>query len=364
MITNLDENLTRLRNKLKELGLAGNTILIYSSDNGTSGGIKNVPGKKPIGFNAGMRGKKGSPYEGGHREPLFMYWEDGHITGGGMINHLTSYVDLLPTLLDLCHIPAPENAGFDGISLTPLLYDSTAAWPDRCLFTDTQREEFLHKWSNACIMTSQWRMVVIKDKKELYDIRQDPGERNDISRTHPDVIRRLSDAYEKYWKEVSADSAGYNRIIIGSGSHPQEIALNSMDCHMVEGIPAWNQTMVRNGDPETGFWALDIALPGVYTFRLCRYPHESGLAINDAAPPGDAVPGDAPYPAGKVLGIRKASITIEGIHKEKIVAANARQIEFSVNLKKGPAQLETRFIDDHGHQRDAYYVYVKRITNL
>ena len=105
MISNLDENLGRLREALDSLGLSTNTILVFMSDNGTSGGVEfGKDGEIMAGYNAGMRGKKGSPYDGGHRVPFFLYWPDGGIPGGKDVSTITSYIDFVPTILDLCGI--------------------------------------------------------------------------------------------------------------------------------------------------------------------------------------------------------------------------------------------------------------------
>ena len=90
MIANIDENLGRLMRFLEDQQLAEDTILIFSSDNGTGEGDQV--------FNAGMRGAKSSPYEGGHRVPLFFYWPGGGIAKGRDISTLTAHIDLLPTL--------------------------------------------------------------------------------------------------------------------------------------------------------------------------------------------------------------------------------------------------------------------------
>ena len=75
------------------------------------------------GFNAGMRGIKGSQYDGGHRTPCFIRWPAGHLGGGADVARLTAHIDLLPTLIDLCGLPPPQGVQFDGTSLAPLLRD-------------------------------------------------------------------------------------------------------------------------------------------------------------------------------------------------------------------------------------------------
>ena len=129
MIANIDENMGRLLGKLKALGLEENTILIFMTDNGTAAGFQ--AGK---GFNAGMRGTKGSEYDGGHRVPCFLRWPAGGLGGGKDVSRLTAHIDLLPTLIELCGLPQPAGVKFDGASLAPLLRDARGrlAGPGAC----------------------------------------------------------------------------------------------------------------------------------------------------------------------------------------------------------------------------------------
>ena len=83
---------------MSEEGPEQNTILVFTTDNGASSGGQV--------FNAGMKGHKGSEYDGGHRVPFFIYWPAGNLTGGRDVQPITAHVDVMPTLLDLCGIPA------------------------------------------------------------------------------------------------------------------------------------------------------------------------------------------------------------------------------------------------------------------
>ena len=105
MVTNIDENIAKLESKLEKLDIRDNTIFIFMTDNGTSGGVDTDGNRfQTGGYNAGMRGQKGSVYEGGHREPCFIRWPDGGIGGGGDVNRLTAHIDILPTLTELCEL--------------------------------------------------------------------------------------------------------------------------------------------------------------------------------------------------------------------------------------------------------------------
>ena len=113
MIANIDHNVGHLRSFLDREGLAENTIFIFTSDNGTGAGHTV--------FNAGMRGRKQSEYDGGHRVPLFVHWPAGGLVGGRDVEPITAHVDMLPTLIDLVGIPPPNGVQFDGSSIRPLL---------------------------------------------------------------------------------------------------------------------------------------------------------------------------------------------------------------------------------------------------
>jgi len=128
MIANIDDNVAGLVKFLRERNLEKDTLFLFMTDNGTSSGSQV--------FNAGMRGMKGSPYEGGHRVPLFAYWPAGGIEGGRDIDTLAAHVDILPTLIDICGLKRPQGPPMHGKSLRPLLYDKKPNWPERTITTD------------------------------------------------------------------------------------------------------------------------------------------------------------------------------------------------------------------------------------
>ena len=101
MITNIDDNVGKTRKLLKDLGVHDNTIFIFTTDNGTASG-------RQI-FNAGMRGQKGSEYDGGHRVPFFLHWPDGGMDKLKKVNTLCHAVDVAPTLLDLTGGKKPKG---------------------------------------------------------------------------------------------------------------------------------------------------------------------------------------------------------------------------------------------------------------
>jgi arylsulfatase A-like enzyme len=111
-IANIDENMGQLDAMLRSNGLYDDTILLFMTDNGGTAGTAL--------YNAGMRGKKGSLYDGGHRVPCFLRWPAGDFCPPGDYPELTQIQDLLPTLIDLCGL-TDSQADFDGTSLARLL---------------------------------------------------------------------------------------------------------------------------------------------------------------------------------------------------------------------------------------------------
>ena len=164
MITNIDDNFKALREKLDALKLTDNTILVFMTDNGTANGH--------VIYNAGLRDRKASQYEGGHRVPLFIQWPDGKLTGGKDIDTLVAHYDLLPTFVDLLGFDFKPVKPLDGMSLKPLLYGKGRNWPDRILYVDTQRVQNLVKYRNYSVMNNHWRLV---NGKELYNVTKDRG---------------------------------------------------------------------------------------------------------------------------------------------------------------------------------------------
>ena len=104
MIDNIDTNVGELRSFLEKKHLAENTIFIFTTDNGTAHG-RDV-------FNADMRGKKGSEYDGGHRVPFFVYWPAGELNRPKDVKPIAHAVDVLPTLIDLCKLKTDPSLGF------------------------------------------------------------------------------------------------------------------------------------------------------------------------------------------------------------------------------------------------------------
>ena len=331
MIANIDENMARLRKHLKALGIDRDTLLIFMTDNGTAGG----------GFHAGMRGRKGSTFDGGHRVPCFLHWPGGGLAGGRDVNRLTAHLDLLPTLIDLCGLKQPAGVKLDGRSLAPLLTGPAKGWPDRTLVVQFQQStKAPTKW-RAAVMTDRWRLV---GQKTLHDIRADAGQQTDVAGKHPDVVTALHKAYENWWADMAKTFNKVSRIIIGSDQE-NPARLTCFDWHTTT---PWNQGHIRSGAAINSFWAVEIAREGEYEFALRRWPAELDKPIT--APAG-----------GKAVRATKARLKIADVDVTEDIPAGASAVTFRVKLKAGPARLQTWLLDAAGKGRGAYYVHAKRL---
>jgi len=333
MIVNIDENMGKLLNKLDELALAENTILIFMTDNGHSN--YKLPTEGPHYFNAGMRGIKGSVYDGGHRVPFFIRWPGGGITGGRETTQLTAHLDVLPTLIDLCQLENKRSIDFDGRSLVPLLRDSNADWKERTLCVDQGVCGPEMTWRRSYVMTEQYRLI---EGKELYDINSDPAQENNIAEAHTEVVEELRREYEQWWRHVTEGFTREDccRIPLGD-DHANPVKLHCLD--WLDGGGSWNQELIRNRQFRNGHWAVDIVNDGEYEFTCRTYPKEEDTRMN----------------------IVKVRLKISDQEIEKEVYPGSSEIKLRLNLKKGETFLQTWFYENDGHSFGAPYVYVNRL---
>jgi arylsulfatase A-like enzyme len=176
MCENIDWNVGRVVQKVEELGLSENTIIVYFSDNGPNSWR----------WNDGMKGRKGSTDEGGVRSPLFMKWE-GTLEPGKKIEQITSVLDLLPTLTAMCGVEHSSTKKLDGKSLLPLLENDNPVWEDRYI---------INHWRRTSIRNQRFRLDY---EGKLYDMINDPGQREDVSNKFPEMFDQLNEALNA-WK--------------------------------------------------------------------------------------------------------------------------------------------------------------------
>jgi arylsulfatase B len=355
MISNIDDNVGAMRAFLDKEGLTEDTIFIFTTDNGTSTGA-NV-------HNNGMRGRKGSEYDGGHRVPFFIHWPKGGLTQGRNVDMITSYVDIVPTLIDYCNVPAPKGVKFDGVNIRPLIEGNAKNWKDRILVTDSQRVRDPIKWRKSAVMTDQWRLV---NGKELYDINIDPGQKQDIASAHPAVVSRLTRFYDAWWKEIVPTFGKPTAIYLGADAPLANPV--TLTCHdwIANGSTPWNQRHIRNAEKKpsnTGFWAVDVKRKGRYTVELRRWPKEADRGITASLKAGANVPGVTPFRAvpGRSFAAVKAHLKLGGQELTLPVKPGANSVTFKLDLEPGRDQLWAKFTDAKGTPMGAFYAYVTKL---
>ncbi|MDW5290306.1 arylsulfatase [Formosa sp. PL04] len=364
LIANVDENIGRLVSYLETTNQLDNTILIFTTDNGTSAGAQipktddRLDGFVTKGFNDGMRGIKASKYEGGHRVPLFIHWKNGGITVGKDIDALTAHYDIVPTLVDLCDLEVADDVKFDGQSLNPLIEGNDSDFKDRIVITNSQRVDVPEPWRRTSLMQGKWRLI---DGTELYDLNTDPEQRTNIADQHPEKMAEFKTAYDAWWADLLPGYSDLPRIYLGhEAENPVKIYCH--DWH-TEGTSPWHQRHIRQGYIDNGYWLINVEEKGTYSFKLRRWPEETNLALNAEAPIRPALEGTSvtANKKGKVLNIEKARIKIQNNDEVKDVDANKEYVEFTLELEPGETNLQTWFTLDNKTELGAYYVSVEKI---
>ena len=211
MITNIDQNMGLLTSKLDEWNLTDRTLLVFMTDNGQYGGSSTRHGRPYRVHRAGLRGHKGTPYEGGTRVPAFWSWKD-RLPEGQDIPALTAHLDIFPTLAEIAGANESNSPGLvrsrkqvEGRSLVPLLDAPTdSAWERRYLFVHVGRWKSGdniddHRYRRCAVRGPQFRLV---NNSELYDIANDPSETTNLYDQQPDVVAELRAAYDKWWSDT------------------------------------------------------------------------------------------------------------------------------------------------------------------
>ncbi len=374
MITSIDENLGLLRSYLKEQQLDRNTIFIFMTDNGTANGVildehryNGMP--TAYGYGAGMRGKKGSPYDGGHRVPCFIYWPEGGLKEGRDFDGLTAHIDILPTLVEMCGLERESGPKLDGMSLWKYI-NRELKWQKgkRTLFVDSQRVEEPEHFRGSEVMQKGWRLVY---GEELYDMTIDPGQRLNVAAVYPEKLKEMRALYEQWFDDVFSDYESRSYIQIGTKEAP-EMVLSSHDWMEVvkpdgkraarpggEDTPPFDHYHIRKGQLLNGYWDVEIMNPGKYKVELMRWPKETGRAIREGFPASKIpIPGGTPFREGKALHIGKARIKIEDFDDTMDITDEMKSAAFVIDLEKGKTNLKTWFTGNNNLSLGAYYVYI------
>ena len=199
MIESIDDGVGMIMEKLEELGLRENTIIIFTSDNG---------GETNVTSNAPLRGGKSQLYEGGIREPLIINWP-GVVAANTICKEAVNLLDFYPTILDITNIKPNTMQILDGISIMPILKNPVAHLKRDAQFWHypLEKPHFLGGRSSGAIRAGDWKLIEFFDtgKLELYNLNDDIGERNNLSSEYSDKVKKLSKMLTDWRKKVNVN---------------------------------------------------------------------------------------------------------------------------------------------------------------
>lgn len=318
MITNVDQNVGRLFNKLDELGINENTLVLFMLDNG--------PNTRR--FINDMRGMKTSVYEGGVHSPLFAHWPAGFIPGSAS-DRVSAHIDIAPTILDAVGVNADSIPEFDGKSLLPLLKREKVEWPDRTIFIQTHRGDEPVRYHHFMARSQNWKLVHHSGfgktnfegdpQFELYDMFTDPLETKNVAEQFPDTLQALISAYDAWFDDVSAtreDNYAPPRIVINPENEPITV-LTRQDWRYpgTHGSGGWARDAL-------GYWLVEVDQPGAYNIDWRFYAENSTgtatLKVNGASFSADLSPGDSTLSFASIeLPIGPVTLEAELTHEGK-----------------------------------------------
>lgn len=260
MVENIDQNMGRLDAFLEESGLKENTIVLFFTDNGPN----------TMRYVGPFRGMKSHVHEGGIRTCFYARWP-GQFEAGHRNDRIAAHIDLMPTLLEAAGASAPEGVELDGRSVLPLLKGSPKEWEDRHLFIQTHRGDQPIAEHHVAVRSQEWKLVHPTGfgrqempqgvPLELYRIMEDPAEKTDLSKEHPDQLATMRRAYADWLVDVGAtrdDNYAPPRIDIGVAAEPV-VDLSIQD---------WRVSPEAQGWGDGGEWYVNVRDEGPYDVEI------------------------------------------------------------------------------------------------
>lgn len=220
-ITEIDRHIGRLVDKLKELGLFDNTIIVFSSDNGPENMDVMLGYHSGIGSQGVFRGEKRSLYEGGIRVPGIVSWPAGGVPAGVIDREsVVSCMDLYPTFLEAAGIDVPAGHQLDGESRLNA-FTQRSAPRTTPLFWETQMQimdkNLLNRSPRLAMREGDWKLLMFPDgsRTELYDLPNDPCEANNLAEANPKIVKSMSKQLLDWFNSTPVSSRPTERIISG-----------------------------------------------------------------------------------------------------------------------------------------------------
>jgi len=333
MITNIDQNIGKLVEHLKEKELLENTLIIYLNDNGPNTSR----------YTGDFRGQKSNVYEGGIRSPLWLHWPTKFKSTKTITSNLAAHIDIMPTIMDACDLGVPEAFQFDGRSLLAKSLDDSTELTDRPLIIQAHRGASLVQHHNFMIRDKQWKLLhnsgfahtrlTTPKSYELYDLSNDPGELKNLAEENPEIVKDLTTKYDAWYKDVTETrirDKGIPSIIVDKAKE------NPL-------VLSWQERISKNWGVEyDGFWKLYF--PAQVRADVMIY----------VAPPkslkGKDLTGYLP-----TLKLENEVVTGRAIHKESY------SIFQGVTIPKGKHNLQAMFISEDGS--DVVHAYQVRVIH-
>jgi arylsulfatase len=285
--------------------------------------------------------------------PCFIRWPGGKLGSPRDVDALTICQDVLPTLIELCDLPPPKIANFDGVSLAGLLRGAETSLTDRMPIIQFSRMNApVPKRGDACVLWNKWRLV---NDKELYDVKTDPGQMRDVAAEHADVVSQMRSHYASWWSYVAPRMNEPSAITVGDDAE------NPVQLSPADWFDAFidQQRQVRMASKVNGPWHIEVARKGEYEITLSRWPLEADLPITAPAPEHKGP--DGTYPPGVAVPAVRARLKIADFDEAMPMGATDKSISFHVALKPGRTVLQTWLYDADGAELcGAYYVIVRR----
>jgi arylsulfatase A len=203
MVHSLDENVGRVLRKLDQLGIAENTLVIFTSDNGGFVNTCKLHKDLAVANNTPLRSGKGSCYEGGLRVPLIV--RGPGVSRGRECREPVFSCDLLPTALQAVGQHDKTPSPMDGLDITPLLRDPSATLPRETLYFHYPRY-YPTTSPVSALRKGRWKLLEYFEdgRTELYDLSNDLGEQRDLAQLRPELAKTLVTELRAWRNEVQA----------------------------------------------------------------------------------------------------------------------------------------------------------------
>ena len=227
--------------------------------------------------------------------------------------------------------------------------------PERIHFLQIKQSPTPPDKEKSCVMTSKWRLV---NRRELYDIKTDPGQKYDLADNHPEVVAELKAAHDAWWEEMTPYFEDPCAIALGNpAENPTTIC--AMD---VMGDVAWQQAHVLAAVKSSGNWHVNVEAPGKYRFALRRWPEELPIPMEDNVSNEFAKTVVYPNSDRKNIVPDTAKLTIFGKSYEQQAEPGAEEVAFEIDIQDaGKTMLECSFTDIEGETYGAYYVVIEKL---